>query len=132
MRTKPHHHPCGRCGVRTECCGTIEQNYDGWPEWICVEYHGVTSHDFLCEDCEALPECESFRGGDDCDGGKATEARNDSGGYMPVQHFCKGCAAAYDAWIDNYDPPDADGEAFRGGETAACERESMIAAQRLK
>lgn len=56
MRIGPHHHPCSVCGARTECCGDIEQNYDGWPEWICAEYHGIVGTDvvvreFLCERC---------------------------------------------------------------------------------
>lgn len=60
MRVAPHHHPCQRCQVKTECGGTWEQNYDGFPEVICPEFHltgGVTNPDFLCGDCsEAQPE----------------------------------------------------------------------------
>ncbi len=37
MRCKPHHHPCNRCGTKTECGGEYEQNYDGWPEVVCEE-----------------------------------------------------------------------------------------------
>lgn len=58
MRTRPHAHPCAKCGVRTECCGTIEQNYDGEPPFICVEYHlpNGSIAEFLCETCAELPE----------------------------------------------------------------------------
>ncbi len=56
MRTRPHGHPCANCGIRVECCGDVEQNYDGIPEWICREYHSENRDDFLCEDCEELPE----------------------------------------------------------------------------
>lgn len=38
-RCKPHHHPCQTCGAKTECGGTWEENYDGWPEVICREFH---------------------------------------------------------------------------------------------
>lgn len=64
MRTRPHAHPCGRCGVKTECCGDVEQNYDGFPEWICREYHTLASQtfrdpdDFLCDGCRESLECE--------------------------------------------------------------------------
>jgi len=37
-----------------ECCGDIEQNYDGWPEFICREYHGPLGSinaDFMCDAC---------------------------------------------------------------------------------
>ncbi len=58
MRTKPHHHPCGHCAVKVECCGDVEQNYDGFPEWICREYHTEfrDRDDFLCEDCASAQE----------------------------------------------------------------------------
>lgn len=36
------------------------------------------------------------------------------------------------SWRDNREPGDADGEAFRGGEAAAYEREQQVAAMRLK
>jgi len=55
MRTRPHAHRCDVCGVKTECCGDVEQNYDGIPEWICREYHNDARGEFLCETCEALP-----------------------------------------------------------------------------
>lgn len=41
---------------------------------------------------------------------------------------CKDCRD----WRENREPDDADGEAFRGGEAAAYEREQQVAAQRLK
>lgn len=58
MRIGPHHHPCSRCGAKTECCGDIEQNYDGAPEWICREFHTLANREFtpidhfLCEGCD--------------------------------------------------------------------------------
>lgn len=58
MRIGPHHHPCQRCGAKTECCGDIEQNYDGAPEWTCVEFHeanGGINIDFICPSCYELP-----------------------------------------------------------------------------
>lgn len=64
MRVAPHHHPCAGCGAKTECGGTFEQNYDGWPEVICTEYHGlvnsgfVPADDFLCEACEERGQCD--------------------------------------------------------------------------
>lgn len=60
MRTKPHHHPCQRCGAKTECGGTWEQNYDGVPEVICPEFHleGGINPDFICDDCYEPPDDE--------------------------------------------------------------------------
>ena len=54
MRCPVHHHPCQRCGAKTECGGVFEQNYDGIPEVICREFHldwGTINPDFLCEAC---------------------------------------------------------------------------------
>lgn len=51
MRVAPHHHPCADCGTKTECPGTWEENYDGWPEVVCPEYH-TASYPFTCEGCE--------------------------------------------------------------------------------
>jgi hypothetical protein len=51
-----HHHPCQMCGAKTECSGELEENYDGEPPIICVEFHlpnGETDLDFRCETCEA-------------------------------------------------------------------------------
>ena len=53
-RVKPHHHPCQTCGAKTECGGTWEENYDGFPEVICQEFHrldGTINADFICEAC---------------------------------------------------------------------------------
>src|SRR5262245_48935511 len=50
MRCKVHHHPCQSCGVKTECGGVYEQNYDGFPEVTCPEFHmpdGTLNKDFL-------------------------------------------------------------------------------------
>jgi len=54
MRIGPHHHPCQVCGKKTKCGGVPEQNYDGWPEWICRGFHlanGDINRDFICHDC---------------------------------------------------------------------------------
>ena len=53
-RVKVHHHPCQDCGAKTECGGTWEENYDGFPEVICREFHvlsGGVNSDFICEGC---------------------------------------------------------------------------------
>jgi hypothetical protein len=54
MRTGPHSHPCASCKEPVECCGAIEQNFDGWPEFICVEYHlhGGGGLDVYCDACQ--------------------------------------------------------------------------------
>ncbi len=73
-----------------------------------------------------------------CDGtsedctGVATLTRDTSDGWLAPSHFCLSCAEAYAQWVDTYDPPDADGEAFRGGEAAAYQAELMAQARRLK
>jgi hypothetical protein len=49
-----HHHKCQDCGAKTECHGEWEQNYDGYPEVICREFHGdggTINPDFVCPDC---------------------------------------------------------------------------------
>lgn len=54
MRVKPHSHPCQSCGAKTPCSGTWEENYDGYPEVICPEFHGyggIIDQDFICEGC---------------------------------------------------------------------------------
>lgn len=51
---KVHHHKCADCGAKTECGGEWEQNFDGWPEVICREFHqagGETDPDFVCDLC---------------------------------------------------------------------------------
>ena len=50
---RPHHHPCLDCGAKTECPGDWEENYDGFPEVICPEYHqgGFINSDFVCDAC---------------------------------------------------------------------------------
>lgn len=45
-----HHHPCAHCGAQTACDGEREQNYDGWPEVICLVFHPAP-HVFCCEAC---------------------------------------------------------------------------------
>ncbi len=54
-RVRPHHHPCADCGTKTECPGAWEENFDGFPEVICPEWHlpnGTTNSDFVCEGCQ--------------------------------------------------------------------------------
>ena len=116
MRARPHHYPCGHCGTKTECCGDVEQNYDGMPEWICTEYHGTDSHhnvierDFLCDACTGqleIGECA------DC-GCWGTEPHDNTCTLSP-----------------NYEPPDMDGEEmFRDHQAEA--RDQAEAAWRLK
>lgn len=115
MRSDLHHHPCARCKVRTPCSGHREFNYDGEPVAWCLVFHEPGQSDtFYCEDCAALPACDQFQTGDDCDGGKGGEVRDDSDGYLVPKHFCRSCAIAYDYWRENYDGP-GDGEAWSGG-----------------
>lgn len=86
-RVKPHSHPCAACGTKTECSGTWEENYDGFPEVICSEYHRlvnagfISADDFVCEACEELGQC------DECGRYRATVA--DEGGRI-----CAECVAA--------------------------------------
>ena len=59
-----HHHPCQDCGAKTECPGTWEENYDGFPEVICPEYHllsGGINSDFVCEGCQWKRDDEAKR-----------------------------------------------------------------------
>ncbi len=60
-RVPVHHHACQDCGVKTECGGTFEQNYDGFPEVICREFHmdnGEINSDFICESCDQKRNAE--------------------------------------------------------------------------
>jgi len=53
---RPHFHPCQSCGAETPCEGLREQNYDGFPSVICLEFHlagGLLNRDFVCEACHA-------------------------------------------------------------------------------
>jgi len=62
-RVAVHHHPCADCGAKTECGGSWEENYDGFPEVICREWHlsgGFTNPDFVCESCD-LKRAEAAR-----------------------------------------------------------------------
>jgi hypothetical protein len=47
---RPHYHACDDCGTKTECSGTYEQNYDGWPEVVCSEVD-VLGTEVVCDDC---------------------------------------------------------------------------------
>jgi hypothetical protein len=63
MRDRPHSHPCQRCGLEIACDGPLEENYDGWPEVICVDFDMHSHEDFLCEACaELIDHCDD---GDD-------------------------------------------------------------------
>lgn len=46
-----HSHPCSHCQTPVDCNGGEEQNYDGWPDVICVTYHIDNHADVLCDDC---------------------------------------------------------------------------------
>jgi hypothetical protein len=65
MRRRPHQHRCDRCNEPQECCGEILQNFDGFPEWICDEYHTSRRQagikDFFCEECQRQHDEESER-----------------------------------------------------------------------
>lgn len=66
MRIGPHHHPCQSCGAKTECCGAIEQNYDGQPPWTCPEFDepdGRINTDFICEGCAWKAEDDAVENG---------------------------------------------------------------------
>jgi hypothetical protein len=59
MRARPHQHPCHRCQALVECRGEIQENFDGWPESICLDYHGPLGSinaDFMCEECAELED----------------------------------------------------------------------------
>lgn len=105
MRVAPHSHPCQRCGVKTECGGTYEPNEDGFPEVICREFHldGGINPDFRCETCAELVDCEG--NSDDCTL-IATTSRETTDGWLPAERFCAHCAADYDRFMANYEPPD--------------------------
>ena len=63
-RVPVHHHPCARCGIKTECGGSWEENYDGFPEVICREWHqlgGTTNPEFYCDGCALIVEEEARR-----------------------------------------------------------------------
>lgn len=79
-------------------------------------------------DDEHIEACEGSS--DDC-AGEAVTTRDTSDGYLPRVAFCGSCAAAFDQHAED-GPDDPDGEAFRGGEAAAFQRDQMIGAQRLK
>jgi hypothetical protein len=64
MRERPHHHPCSRCLVETECSGDLERNHDGWPEVVCPDYDMRDHSDYLCEDCAELQDrCDEVTDG---------------------------------------------------------------------
>lgn len=104
--------------------GTWEQNYDGFPEVICREFHGESAGipDFFCEDCAALPDCT------DCGDEATTTAKFYTGPDTYIdQPVCAAC------WLDrdNAEPPDPDGEdMFRDYQAEA--RDAAADAMRLK
>jgi hypothetical protein len=120
----PHSHPCAACRNPVECDGELEQNYDGWPEVICPAYHQTngTIADLFCEKCACEcgePATQFF------DEGEQYARYTGEPRHTPV------CAACFTR-KDNEEHPEPDGEAFRGGEAAAYEREQMEQARRLK
>jgi len=61
-RVAVHHHPCQSCQVKLECGGTWTENYDGFPDVICPEFHrpgGTINQDFLCEECQLKAEASA-------------------------------------------------------------------------
>ena len=53
-RDHSHTHPCERCHVATDCSSDLEDNYDGWPEVVCVDYDMHSHDDWFCEACMDL------------------------------------------------------------------------------
>jgi hypothetical protein len=51
MRIGSHKHPCDHCHTPTDCDGDTQENYDGFPEWICLDYHVISRSEFLCDAC---------------------------------------------------------------------------------
>ena len=60
-RVAPHHHKCVDCGVKTECPGTWEENYDGWPEVICDDVD-KRHNDPICDECYEKREAADKEG----------------------------------------------------------------------
>jgi hypothetical protein len=56
-RPREHSHPCRSCGAKVPCSGDLIQNYDGFPEVICSEYHERYRRPD-CEACEAAAPAE--------------------------------------------------------------------------
>jgi hypothetical protein len=54
FRSNAHTHTCETpgCKVEVACGGSLEQNYDGWPEVICDAFHVDHRPSFHCEKCE--------------------------------------------------------------------------------
>jgi hypothetical protein len=125
MRHGPHHHPCTTCRAPVECAGDLERNYDGWPEVICRAYHqsnGTIADIF----CDAHDQCEC--------GEPATQTFDEGEEYAlwtRQPRLTPVCAECFTR-KDNAEPPEPDGEAFRGGEAAAYQAEQMHKARRLK
>jgi len=59
-RQQPHHHACDDCGVKTECPGSYEENWDGWPEVVCTE-RDQRGAEIVCDDCHAKREAQGER-----------------------------------------------------------------------
>lgn len=50
-KSRLHVHQCVDCGTPVDCDGTLEQNYDGWPEVVCDWVDGYLQTP-LCESCD--------------------------------------------------------------------------------
>jgi hypothetical protein len=46
---RAHTHECRECHRELDCTGTLERNYDGWPEVICRSFD-VWGMD-VCTEC---------------------------------------------------------------------------------
>jgi hypothetical protein len=51
-----HEHDCTTCKLPFPCPGTLERNWDGFPEVICTFYHEAGNTE--CEDCVAAEACD--------------------------------------------------------------------------
>jgi hypothetical protein len=80
---------------------------------------------------------------DSCDPGRHRDAPErvdvetcdqcgDTGVVVSVQGLGRFCSEQCRSAFDNYEPPEPDGECFRGREASAQTRDEMVRAQRLK
>lgn len=110
---KLHTHPCefqkAGCTNVIECDGEYQPNVDGFPESVCDFYHlnNGAKGDRACDACS--DSC--------CD---------ECGCIVRLEGHDKHCTA-HD---DNREPPEPDGECFRGGEAAAFEADRIERVQR--
>lgn len=119
MRIAPHHHRCQVCLTKTECCGQLEENWDGDPPFICLDYHKPNGQiaEFYCSGCACV----------DCDEMSTTERKTYTGPDTYVmEKVCKLCAEKR----DNYEPPETTFDEALG---ARCDVEMRLdEARRLK